>query len=389
MKYYHFKIIQIILFIVALYLYTQFSNGDDKSSALVFNRFRPSTATTTTSTSTTTTSTRVEKIFAVDDKATKMWIDESIFIWTTSVILFIVAWNVGGVGKTTSRLFIGVFIYKALIQVIKHLPTEHLQSLRSVIGDDANLYLEWYMGGTPHAFTLQTLSLQAAVIVFFGGILAFNIKLADRFWLVKSILIDWIGVVIALLSTAIYDAVNHNSIFFVVTLAYFFGANILGFGTMKMIEYCWSIRSRKLNVAENLVFDTDETETETNQSTTTTTTTIEKDTTDYSKLSEDELNEILSSPEHLEMERAEDPSKIFINNLRAPVYVRSTIRPKELVITILMMVYALSNQIIQYYQFVSLWQIALLVGLCTTLLAYLTTISSKRLTTKQTSKRES
>ncbi|EFA78064.1 hypothetical protein PPL_08710 [Heterostelium album PN500] len=322
----------------------------------------------------------------------KLWLPENVYtlastymdavnidivLWLLSLLVFVCAWNICGVSKTFSRILLVVLLARVTLSLVSILPDYLYRNVVQLNPAYFNVYAPHYerFNTTP-----QILAIQAAFGLFFIT-LSINSKLADRFWMTKTIIIDWVLVIVALVVTSIMDLVGKSNYFFVV-LAYTLGANVFGYAIMKFIEMQWAINNQYLNISNNVVFDTDATvvvnKDHLSSEATETSPSPFVDDTDYSKLSEDQLNEILSAPSPDHMEEPEDPSKVFINNLVAPVFVRSQIRSKEIVCATLLFIFVLSNRLMEHPSSINAWKLASLFGFTSTILAYFSSISTKR-----------
>ncbi|KAM9958422.1 hypothetical protein ACTFIW_001287 [Dictyostelium discoideum] len=387
-----------------------------------------------------------------------------IYYWFVGIILFSIAWSIGTF-KWLSRFFLTFFIIKSIQQLIQHLPIEFYDKLRNlivfgtfskfdftstgVITESLPTLYDSLFGGNTSPFSIEIIGIQSCLIIFFST-LGFNIYLADKFWLIKTIIVDWIISAILLIIFSITDLLKNQSNVYSV-ISYIFGSNILGFGTIKIQEFLWNLSSKyddKLNSKiikstksnnnnnnnnnnnkqdDNIIYDTDSSfngqsssSSSSSSSSTTTTTTLVNDNSiiseyvtekimieengeikeqevqvdklDYSKLNEDQLNAILSEPiletQITTRNVSYHKSTRFINNLIAPENINSRISAKEFVGVIILWVYTISNFIISDYSLLTTPNILVVVGFSGTILTYLSTISAKRLTNKNPSKRE-
>eukprot|EP01133_Synstelium_polycarpum_P015418 gene15418-18285_t len=254
----------------------------------------------------------------------------SLIEWTVSLVAFIFAWNISGLNKTFARIVVGVLAYKSLIVLIQHMQSDLYSQVPRQLTAVAPHVIKASL--TPPIIMAQLMLLAFTVV------LATNASLAEMIWLGKTIIFDWFIFVLVLLGTSLYD-LWYKTTYFVLVLAYFVGANILGFAVMRAVELIWSIQSNHLNPAAQVVFDTDDTLSPTLQSSTSTSTSADDsnlvDKTDYSKLSNDELNQILSEPSPSHREMPFDASKVYINNLSSSTFVRRHLRATELVLSTL------------------------------------------------------
>ncbi|KAN0009417.1 hypothetical protein ACTFIU_006707 [Dictyostelium citrinum] len=403
-----------------------------------------------------------------------------IYSWFGGIILFSIAWSIGTF-KWLSRVFLSFFIIKSIQQLIQHLPIEFYDKLRELIVVGIFSKLDFTSTGIINEslpilydkflpslspFSIEIIGIQCCLIIFFST-LGFNIYLADKFWLIKTIIVDWIISAILLIIFSITDLLKKQSNVYSV-ISYIFGSNILGFGTIKIQEYLWNLSSKyddKLNSTtttktiikttklnnnnnsnnnnnnnnhnnnennnnkqdDNIIYDTDSSFNANNEQSSSTlvnnnnnnknndnnNSTISKyitekimieengeikeqevqvDKLDYSKLNEDQLNAILSEPiletQITTRNVSYHKSTRFINNLIAPENINSRISAKEFVGVIILWVYTISNFIITDYSLLTIPNILVVVGFSGTILTYLSTISAKRLTNKNPSKRE-
>ncbi|EGC33071.1 hypothetical protein DICPUDRAFT_88938 [Dictyostelium purpureum] len=356
--------------------------------------------------------------------------------WFAGIILFSIAWSIGTF-KVLSNILLSFFVVESIQQFIQHLPAEYYEQFKEII---SNLLIPF----AGENFTKEIVGVQCLLILFFS-FLGFNIYLADKFWLLKTIIIDWVLTLILMVAFSITDLLNQQTRVFLV-LSYIFGSNIIGFGTIKLLEYFWNLASKldstiiiknnnniikssttsksnsnqkSKNLDDSIEFDTDNHYNNTGSTTTAqdeepiyqveeSVETVEKvlieengqlieeeikiDNIDYTKLTESELDAILSEPIQESQVSTRNlvyhKSTKFINNLMAPENINQRISAKEFVGVIILWVYAMSNLIIENYSIFTTANILVFIGFSGTILSYLSTISAKRLTSKNPSKRE-
>ncbi|GAM18754.1 hypothetical protein SAMD00019534_019290 [Acytostelium subglobosum LB1] len=296
----------------------------------------------------------------------------SLLLWYTSLVCLIAAWNVCRFSRVFARVTVVVLLFKVLLSTISMLPP-HLYAVAYLLNPS---YIKTYAPpiNPLHYHTSTTMmAVQLVALVFFTGLACAPARLADRFWMFKTILVDWVIVIIMLIVTSILDLTTKTSYFFVF-LAYTMGANV-GFVLMKMVELQWRRQSQYLDAADSVIFDTDAPESDEPSSSSSSTAPSQRDNVDYSKLTEQELNTILSSPSPHHQEAPADPLRVFINNLKAPLYVRGHLYSRELVVAISLLGIALSNYFIEYQTQIASWIMSFSFGVVLTLLSYYVSIT--------------
>ncbi|KAF2077977.1 hypothetical protein CYY_000701 [Polysphondylium violaceum] len=342
--------------------------------------------------------------------------NQTFYYWFGGFILFITGWSIGTY-KSFSKIILFFFIYKCAQEFVLHLPScayDHIRGTFDAVGQDTSNIAELFQQFAPQSLTAPfsnaVIATQLGLIVVFA-LLGNNVYLADKFWMIKTVIIDWVLAVILIIVTGISDLSNKQNNFFLV-LSYIFGANILGYGVIKVCEFFWNYRSKcddiknaeiqqqQRQLQENVVFDTDnEFVNEESPVNTQQTDSINNsgeiqpvyDSLDYNSLSESQLDEILSapSPSIPYTRKPQEKNKItFINNLVAPQNIHQKICAKEMVGCVILWIYSISNSMIQHFNIYSTSKILVVIGFSTTILAYLSTISSKRLGDKKPSSRE-
>eukprot|EP01132_Coremiostelium_polycephalum_P004196 gene4196-5251_t len=330
-----------------------------------------------------------------------------LMIWFSGLSLYICGWCLG-VSKLASRVQLSVLLYLSLEELMLHLPMNNggiyyldtYQSWMKSMNIGSSLGGTNIIGnGVSYPFSGTVLAIQFGLFVICSG-LGFFGKLSEKYWLVKVIVVDWVIMIVGLIVTAGYDVV-HKQKYFLLILTYLGGANGLGYGLVKICEKLWNlvpqcgcgkIGSHQHHRRQPIVFDTDNNTTDSQpqqQQPTKDQPQEWVDNVDYDSLTEKELDEILSapSPEGSFVEPVDRSN--FINNLIGPTNLHKLVRPRELIIGMMLWFYSISNRIIIDYSSFSQFHLAALLGLLSTLLAYFTTITPKRHTNKNPSKRES
>jgi len=368
------KLIQFILFIVSLVLYIRFSEIKYQGE---FNVIQS---------------------------------NQAYYYWLSGFILFVTAWSIGTY-KSFARMILFFFIYKSIQEFTLHMPSCAYTYIKTTLDstvDSSNigaLFQQFAPQSLHSPFTYTVIGIQCLFIIAFA-LLGNNVYLADKLWMMKTVIIDWVLAVVFLIVTGISDLSNKQNNFFLV-LSYIFGANILGYGVIKVCEFFWNYRSKcdatqnaETQNQENVEFDTDTVfnennvdNTNTNNTTTNANDEIQPvyDSLNYDALSESQLDEILSAPSpNIPFTRyPQEKNKItFINNLVAPENINQKICAKEMIGCVLLWIYSISNSMIQHSDIYSCSKVLVVIGFSTTILTYLSTISSKRLGEKKPSNRE-